>query len=255
MRWRTAKGTGGVLDEVLPRHSTLRRLDKTGREQVLASNLEGVVVVLSATSPPLVPWLMDRYLVAAHAGGMRVVLCLNKVDLGPEDNAMEELQHRTALGVPLLSVSAHTGEGLGALRQLIAGARAPWALVGMSGVGKTSILAALLPELDVGPVGEISEYWEAGKHTTTGSRIFALKTGGELADSPGIRSFVPAGLSHEDVRRHFPGMAELPCRYRDCLHRPGEDGCVAPEQIAEPLLDSYRRLMAEVEEATKPSYA
>lgn len=252
VHWREAKGTGGVLSEVLPRRTALRRLDAAGKEQILAANLEGVLVVVTPTSPPFAPELVDRYFVAARATGLEVAVVLHKTDLGVPTEVEEALALRE---VEVLRVSSHLGEGLDALRAHLARAAAPWALVGHSGVGKTSLLAALLPDLDVGPVGDISTYWEAGKHTTTGSRLFALPSGGDLADSPGIRNFIPAGLHHEDVRRHFPGMGDLPCRYRDCLHRPGEDGCAAPEVVPPALLDSYRRLLAEVTDATRPAYA
>lgn len=252
--WRKARGHGGVLAEVEERATVLRRMDMRGREQVLAANLEGVLIVVTPDQPPLMPHLVDRYVVAASADGLDAVLVLNKTDLGTTDEVEAELAARTAHGLELVRTSAHTGEGLDTLREVLAGARGPWALVGLSGVGKTSLIRSLLPEQDVGPVGDISEYWGTGRHTTTHSRLFALPGGGEIADSPGIRGFVPALTGEEAVRLHFPGARSLRCQFRDCLHRPGEEGCVAEAELSPRLLSSYRRLLKDVGEARSPDY-
>lgn len=243
VRWVDARGEGGKVTEVLPRRTTLVRADDRGREQVLAANLAGLLVVAAAVEPPFRAGLVDRYLVAAGVGGTDAVVVLNKADLGVPPEVDAELALR---GVRVVRTSATTGQGLDELRALLAASDGPWALVGHSGVGKTSIVAALLPGEDVGPIGEISEYWGAGRHTTTGSRLFAVPGGGEIVDSPGIRTFAPGRLGAEDVRSFFPGMGEVACRYRDCLHREGEQGCAAETMVPSELLASYRRLLAEI---------
>jgi ribosome biogenesis GTPase len=253
VRWIEAAGEGGKLLEVLPRRTTLRRFDPRGEEQVLAANLAGLLVVVAATDPPLHAALLDRYAVAASQAGLDVAICLTKIDLGVPADAEIDLALRERHGLPVLRVSVPDGTGLDALRSFLAlrAVEGPWALVGHSGVGKTSLVAALLPGTDVGPIGAISEYWGTGRHTTTQTRLFTLPGGGEIADSPGIRAFVPAGLGAEDVRDHFPGMRGLPCKYRDCLHRPDEAGCVADASIEAALVASYRRLLEEVEVALR----
>ena len=108
------------------------------------------------------------------------------------------------------------------------------------------------------PIGEMSEYWGSGKHTTTTSTLFALPTGGEIVDSPGIRSFMPGGLTSEHCARHFRGIGEMPCKYRNCMHREDEEGCAAPEFATPELLFSYRTLLVElleVEARRKPQAA
>lgn len=249
VRWVEAEGTGGKLVGVARRRTVLARLDHKGREQVVAANLEGLIIVDTATAPTLAPVILDRYLVAAEKGGLEAVICLNKVDLGVPDEVEAQLAVRTEQGVPILRTSARSGVGIDALRDHVASTTGAWALVGRSGVGKTSLIRQLLPHLDaedVGAVGELSEYWGMGRHTTTSSRIFPLPGGGEIVDSPGIRSFTPAGLEVEDLRLHFPAVRELRCRYRDCLHRKGEDGCTIEGQVHPELIRSYRTLLTEL---------
>lgn len=255
VRWVVASGEGGKLVSVDERDNVLVRADPRGREQVLAANLAGIVIVTAPVEPPFRAGLLDRYLVAAGAGGLDAIVVLNKVDQGVPAEVQAELDLRAAAGVPVLRACAHTGEGVAALAERVAASDGPWALVGHSGVGKTSLVAALLPGEDVGEIGALSEYWGTGQHTTTSSRIFALREGGELVDSPGIRTFAPGALGAEEVRRHFPGFDEVRCKYRDCLHREGEEGCAAEAEVDPALLSSYRRLLAEIEgmdEARRP---
>lgn len=247
VQWTEAPGEGGKVTAVEPRTSVLRRVDPRGDEQILAANVHGLFVVFAATDPPLAAPLLDRYLLAAEYDGLKVVVVLNKSDLPVSDAVAAELDQRAAWGFPVVRVSTKTGEGLAHLRAVLGEAIGPWALVGPSGVGKTSIAAALLPEQDVGPVGEISEYWGQGRHTTTWTRLFQVPGGGELADSPGIRGLIPAVLDPEAIRDHYPGLAGLGCRYRDCLHRSGEDGCVAEGTVPGPTLLAYRTLVTEAE--------
>ena len=156
---------------------------------------------------------------------------------------------REALGFRVLHTSAHSGEGIEELRAFIADEGGAWALVGRSGVGKTSLVQRLLPEVpdeEIGETAELSEYWGMGRHTTTSSRIFDLPDGGEIVDSPGIRSFTPAGLTTDDLRLHFPAIRDASCQFRDCLHREGEDGCAVPDQVHPDLVHSYRTLLKEL---------
>lgn len=246
--WVPARGSGGKLVDVAPRQRALVRLDFKGREQVVASHLGGLMIVAATQLPPYRAGLIDRYMLAASLFDLDVAVLLTKTDLGVPEAVEADLAWRETLGVPVLRVSVPDGEGIDAVSHFLSqhSAHGPWAFVGHSGVGKTSVIAALLPEIDVGPIGEVSEFWEQGTHTTTSSRIYRLPEGGELADSPGIRTFLPSTLDPADVRAHFPGIGPLPCRYRDCLHREGEDGCVAPEQVASDVLERYRRVLEEV---------
>lgn len=249
VRWVEAPGTGGKLIGVDERETVLARLDHKGREQVVAANLRGILIVDTGAAPPLAPLILDRYLIAADKGHLDAVICINKCDLGVPDDAEAQLAVRAELGVPILRMSASTGEGLDELRAFIAGHEGAWALVGRSGVGKTSLVRRLLPDVpneEIGEVAELSEYWGMGRHTTTSSRIFDLPGGGEIVDSPGIRTFTPARLDVDDLRLHVPGVRDLRCQYRDCLHREGEDGCLLEEQVHPELVRSYRALLQEL---------
>lgn len=243
-----APGEGGKIVAVDPRGAVLARADARGRDQILAANLQGIAIVATPSDPPFRAGLVDRYLVAAGSGDLEAVVVLNKADLGISAEVDAELELRRAAGVPVLVVSARTEDGVEPLRDLLAAAHGPWALVGHSGVGKTSLVAALLPGEDVGEIGHISAYWGRGRHTTSGSRLFRVPSGGEIVDSPGIRTFAPGRLSAAEVRASFPGMGDLRCRYRDCLHRQDEQGCSAPTEVDPALLASYRRLLAEIED-------
>lgn len=241
----------GKLVDVLPRARALVRVDFKGREQEIAANLGGLVVVASACAPVYRAGLLDRYLIGASVAGLDAIVVLTKIDLGVPVEVEEDLAARERDGQLVVRCSTTTGEGVDAVRAALeaADASGPWAFVGHSGVGKTSVIRCLLPDIDVGPVGEISEYWDTGRHTTTHSRIFALGTA-EVADSPGIRTFLPSGLNPETVRDHFPGVVGLPCKYRDCLHREGEEGCEAQREVDPAVLVRYRRVLEEVSDVT-----
>lgn len=246
VRWVEARGEGGKVTAVAERDNALVRADERGREQVLAANLAGVLIVCSPQEPAFRAGLLDRYLVASGVSGLGGEVVLNKIDQGVPVEVEAELQLRMDTGVVVHRTSAVTGEGLHVLQARIASTERPWALVGHSGTGKTSIVAALLPGVDVGAIGTLSEYWGQGRHTTTGSRLFAVPTGGWIVDSPGIRTFAPGRIDAEALRDWFPGVGPRDCKYRDCLHRTGEDGCVAEAEVPEKLLTSYRRLLAEI---------
>lgn len=249
VRWVEAQGEGGKIVAVEERDTALVRMDQRGREQVLAANLGGLLIVVSSREPGFRAALLDRYIVAADRFGLDAALVLTKVDLGVDDETERQIVRRTTDGdLPVLRTSTEPATGIEDVASFLAehASERPWALVGSSGVGKTSLVQALLPKQDVGPVAAISEFWGTGRHTTTASRLFSLPGGGEIADSPGIRNFTPAGLTAADIGRHFPRVRELVCKYRDCLHRPNEEGCVAEEQLSEPLMDSYRTLLGEV---------
>ena len=251
VRWIDVAGEGGKLVGVDERAGTLSRSDERGHEHILAAHLDGVLIVTAPLEPPFRAGLLDRFVVAWSTGGLTPIVVVTKVDQGVPADVDAELRLREGRGLRIVRCSAHAGDGLDGLIAAMAGGT--YAMVGHSGVGKTSLVGALLPDADVGPIGELSTYWGTGQHTTTGSRIFALPNGGEVVDSPGIRTFSPGELSPADVRLHFPGIGTLNCRYRDCLHRPAEDGCTAEADVPAPLLESYRRLLADVVRIDKKS--
>jgi ribosome biogenesis GTPase len=237
------------VEAVLPRHGVLLRGGFRNQEKVVAANVDVLVIVAAVARPPLRTGLIDRYLVAAWRGGIEPMLTLTKVDLVHDEVAIarvRELYH--ALGLPVLTVSLRTGEGLGELRAALADRVA--VLAGHSGVGKTSLTNALTGRTDA--TTAVNPVVGRGRHTTTGARYMDLPGGGALIDTAGIRSFGIAGVSADDLQQAFPEIAAAAehCRWEGCLHREGEDGCAvesAPGVSAERLA-SYRKLLAELEE-------
>jgi len=216
----------GVIVAVLDRASELARPDAHGITKAIAANIDQIVVVF-APAPTPHGNLIDRYLVAAHALGIPVVLLLNKHDRLNETNRASIdalLSIYEQLCYSLLQVSTKTRTGIDALQQQLAGHISIF--VGQSGVGKSSLINTLLPGVDT-RVGELSEASQKGTHTTTTAQLFHFPAGGDLIDSPGIREF---GLWHMSPEQVFAGFTELAplaghCKFRDCRHQ-GEPGCV-----------------------------
>lgn len=229
----------GVVVAHDPRDTELLR--GGGRTRVLCANATLLVAVSAASTPPMRAGLVDRLLVAASVAGMDAALVLNKCDEGMEEHDLEALARYESLGHAIFLVSAAQGKGFDALTELLA--RHTTVLVGHSGVGKTSMLRVLVPGTQDRPVGELDP-WGRGRHTTTGAVLFDLPGGGRIIDVPGVREFGVEYVDRVELRRHFPELRTLACRYRSCLHM-GEDGCVAEEEIHPDRLDSYRKLVDE----------
>lgn len=246
-------GDAWTIEEVEPRASALVRRGRGGREgRLLAANLDRVLAVVALRDPPATPELVDRLLVLVEASGMRPVLVVNKVDLGESveaRRALVDLYRR--LGYSVLEVSARTGEGVAELRALCAAGTS--ALVGPSGVGKSSLLNALEPGLAL-KVGGLSRKTGTGKHTTVGSRLIRLAHGGMVADTPGFSDVGLWGVAPDDLEACFPEILEsaADCRFRSCTHL-HEPGCAVREgledgHIARSRYESYVRLRADAEE-------
>ena len=219
--WEQSELGCGVVVAVELRENALVRADALGRRpQTLAANLDRLWVV-SALDPPPKSGLIDRYLVAAHANHIPVGLILNKVDLFMDVEHVEELESLLRpyrqLKLPILLLSALEGDGVDELRAALRGQRS--AFVGHSGVGKTSLLNALVPGLDE-PVNEVSEATGKGQHTTTTSTLYTLESGGELIDSPGIRGFGLWGMSPIELKDHFVEFLQYApeCYFNNCVH-------------------------------------
>jgi ribosome biogenesis GTPase len=163
-----------------------------------------------------------------------------------------------AAGIPVFAVSASDGRGLDALRAFLAQGRRG-AFVGTSGVGKSSILNALVPGLELA-VGEINRFTRLGRHVTTGSSLHALRDGGELIDTPGFRDFLPVALPPAELAQHFAGFEPYlgeGCRFRNCLHRDEPDCRVAQEvasgRIAPARHQAYVRILDDLQRVERSS--
>lgn len=230
------------LQSVLPRQTVLARPDPLHKhmQRLIAANVDVVIHVVSVKAPPLRPRLIDRFLIAIQRGGSQPVICVNKVDLlGPEEREIEiaRLMPYLDLGVPVIGCSTKTGEGLEQLRTHVEGRLA--ALVGHSGVGKSSILNALDTTLELAT--RTLHKRGTGRHTTTASTLYDFGGGTYLIDTPGIREFGLWDLDRESLRDYFPEFdepAEL-CRFTDCTHV-HEPDCEVKQRVEDGELGEFQ---------------
>ena len=216
---------GGIVDEVLPRSTILARPDvfHGHRRQVIAANVDQLLIVSSWREPPFWPELVDRCVIAAQRNGLTPVVCVNKVDLVDEVQELDEaVLPYEMLGHPVVQTSAVTGEGIDVLRGVLQGSTT--ALAGPSGAGKSTLIAAVQPGLDL-RVAEVDRSGE-GRHTTTQAMMLGLDRGGFVVDTPGVREFGLAGVRRRQLEAFYPEIAALTpgCRFGDCAHL-DEPGC------------------------------
>ena len=251
--------TPGLVIAIRPRRTLLQRtVPDRRRPQSLAANVNRLFIVC-AVKPALKEGLVDRYLVAAAAAGIEAQIVLNKIDLlngrTPPAQAAQSFDARLEvyrdLAYVVHAVSAHDRRGIAQLEAAIAGHTAMF--VGHSGVGKTSLLNTLIPGLDE-RVGEVSTATGRGQHITTTTTLFALPNGGEIIDSPGVRSFSLYGITAEALRELFVEFEQpaLSCRFANCTHT-CEPRCavitaVEQGEISSGRYDSYRRIRNSLEE-------
>ena len=232
-----------LVVEVLPRRTLLARSSVRGASEAVVANITQLVVVVAPLPQPDF-FIVDRYLCAATSAGLRGAIAVNKADLAGDAVDAGELSAFSHAGYTPVACSAKSGSGLAELEGLLANSVS--VLVGQSGVGKSSLVSALLPDVEV-QTGELMRE-EEGRHTTTASRAYALRCGGSLIDSPGVRDFAPA-IDHLDARTlGFPEAERLAggCRFQDCRHMQ-EPGCawiaaVESGEVSARRYESYRRL-------------
>lgn len=246
-------GAAGVVVAGCERRNLLSRPDSRGLLRPVAANIDAMLITIAPLPEPF-PFLIDRYLVAADMYGIQPVILCNKTDLINDGNraVIEHLLHvyRT-IGYPVYTLSAHNGNGLVELTKFLRGKIS--VIVGQSGVGKSSLINALLPDVDI-TVGALSTASDKGKHTTTTARLYHLPGGGDLIDSPGIREFTLQHLPAQELLSHFVDLREYTdgCKFRDCSHE-HEPGCalLAAEQAGKffpERLASYRHILANLNE-------
>lgn len=236
----------------LPRRTALRRRDARGGVHLVGANLD-VLGVVAAPQPLSPPGFIDRAIVAARIEKLRPILLVNKCDLSIASPFVQEMHSRYAAAVHIFSLSAHTGEGLAAFAAFLGQSGYRGIFVGTTGVGKSSLLNALCPSLDL-RVGAISETRERGRNTTSVSTLHSLNGGGELVDTPGFNDFGLVDITVRDLAMHFPGFelaGDGACRFRDCRHG-SEPGCAVTELVADNRIpaeryETYLALLGEVE--------
>lgn len=244
--------TEGVLESILPRRSELMRGTAGGRPNVVAANVDRLLVVLAARSPPPRWSLVDRMLVAAERDSLEPAICLNKKDqvaAGSQDARSLEsaLEVYRGLGYVSFSISALRGTGLEPLESWLKDEVTVFS--GHSGVGKSTLLNCLIPGLEVG-TGRVNAVTGKGRHTTAAVSLFGLPSGGYVADTPGFREFFPVGLKRAELGRHYPEFrrVQVSCRYSDCLHRV-EPSCAVRDgvesgEISRLRYDNYLQILS-----------
>lgn len=231
----------GMIEKVEPRHGVLTR-ESRRREHVIVANVDQVAIVISLVQPELKPHLIDRYLAAAEKGGLKPILCLNKIDLADPVALQPMVGAYTQLGIPTFLTSAKTGAGIGFLRERLTGRATVFS--GQSGVGKSSLLNAVQPDLGLS-VKSVSEVNQKGRHTTTYAQLIKLGFGGWVVDTPGVRQLALWDTRPEEVEGYFPDFRPFValCSFPDCTHT-HETGCaikgaVARNQISPRRYHSY----------------
>jgi ribosome biogenesis GTPase len=233
----------GMIEEILPRQSSLSRKDtgstsKKVMQQTMLANLDQVVLVFATTQPEPHFGMLDRYLAICESAEIRPIICLNKVDLEHEQRVDSAAALYSRLGYTLIWTSTKTGEGIETLRSLLKDHTTLFS--GPSGVGKSSLVNAIEPGMAI-KTGLISDATGKGKHTTTGSQLYQLSSGGWLADSAGIRALAAWNIAMEDLAWCFiefrPYLGE--CLYSNCLHI-DEEGCAIRQAVTDGVIDELR---------------
>lgn len=252
----------GLIAQVEPRRTVLSRAENLSRrkEQLIAANIDQVIVTVSVVAPALKPFLVDRYIIAASKGGMEPIVVINKIDLltdvsfeevtRQEQQALydEFLSAYKAAGIIVIPLSVVTGEGLDLLKQAMANRASVFS--GQSGVGKSSLINAMTGNQL--RTGGMVDKTNKGTHTTTKAQLLALDCGGWCIDTPGIKSFGVWDLDKEEIEQYFPEIFARGrhCRYPDCSHYSEEECAVIKAveagEISPMRFESYMSLMESV---------
>jgi ribosome biogenesis GTPase len=238
----------GEIEEIVPRSNALVRLDPTPKgayQQILLANPDQVVLVFACAQPAPHLRMLDRFLVIAEKANLPALIVANKLDLVGLREARKIFSIYPPLGYDVLYTSAKQSKGVEALRQRLTGKLSAFA--GPSGVGKSSLLNDIQPELGLA-VREVSLRNDRGRHTTIVRQMYPLQGGGFVADLPGLRSLALWDTQPEELDGYFPELRDLvaSCQFNDCTHR-NEPGCAVRRAVEEGIVhperyESYLRL-------------
>lgn len=251
---------GALISRVLPRKNyIIRRASNLSKEaHIIASNIDCAMLVVSLVNPTTSTTFIDRFLATAAAYDIPARIVVNKTDLLTEPDDVELLEAFSALynsiGYPVTALSARTGDGVQQLGNILKDKIT--LLSGNSGVGKSSLINRLIPNLDL-KTAEISDVHNTGMHTTTFSEMFQLPQGGWIIDTPGVKGFGTLEMDKREIDHFFPEIFETSrhCRFGDCSHTT-EPGCAVKEaleehRIAQSRYASYLSILEEALSASK----
>jgi ribosome biogenesis GTPase len=223
----------GAIEEMLPRRNLLYRSDHY-RSKLLAANVDHVFIVVAPVPTPDIG-LLNRCLVACEAAGIPSSIVVNKIDLPEGDALMARLAAYPTLGYPLIPISAHSDTS-----QLTHAITGTVILIGASGVGKSTLINSLVPEVEIA-TQSVSEALDSGRHTTTHTRLYHLGSGKAIIDSPGMQEFALAHLDAPDLQAAFPEFRDFlgQCRFYNCRHLQ-EPGCGILEAVDVGQISSER---------------
>ncbi len=238
--WCRKTGSDGreaIIERIEPRQRCLSRTVR-GRQHVIVANVDQVLIIASAAEPRLKPHLIDRVIVAAEKDGFQAVVCINKVDLVDPASLEPLVGAISRMGYPVLLLSTRTGLGIERWRQTLQGRQS--VLAGQSGVGKSSLLNAVDPGLQL-PTATVSEETEKGRHTTTTAQLLPLSFGAYAVDTPGVRQFELWDLIAEEVVNYYRDLRPYVsnCRFPNCTHTHEAD-CAIKNAVADGRLDERR---------------
>ena len=249
------EGTAFISEIEDRKNYIIRRSSNLSRQShIIAANLDQCMLVVTVNYPETSTTFIDRFLASAEAYRVPVKIIFNKIDAYNE----EEFRYLdglinlyTTIGYPCLKVSARTGEGIDNIKEELKNKTTLFS--GHSGVGKSTLINTLLPELDI-KTAEISSYHNKGMHTTTFSEMFPVPGGGYIIDTPGIKGFGTFDMEEEEIGHYFPEIFNVSanCRYNNCTHRQ-EPGCAVREAveqhyISESRYSSYLNMLEDKEE-------
>lgn len=230
----------GVIEEVLERRSVFCRPEvrQFSSKQVIAANLDKLAIVGSVKKPVLKTGLIDRFLISARLGNLEPIVIINKSDLPKPGELDEVFSAYKTLYPETFMASCVSGEGMAGMAKALKNHRTLF--VGHSGVGKTTIINKLIPELDL-KTSEVSEATHRGTHTTTSIELFEIPTGGFLADSPGLKVMGLWDVSKEELPNYYPDFEYLlgKCKFRTCSHT-HEPGCAVKEGVEKGEIAGFR---------------
>ncbi|MFM7677235.1 MAG: ribosome small subunit-dependent GTPase A, partial [Roseiflexaceae bacterium] len=240
----------GAVEEVLPRETRLSRVAAFSgghREDIIVANVDMALIVVALAQPEFHPRMLDRYLVICENNDIEAHIIASKADLVSAEAAEAALKPYRDIGYTTCAASVHTGQGIAEIQSWLPGNVS--VVTGKSGVGKSSLLNAINPQLALA-VGDVSGAVNKGRHTTTVAQLIPLGNGGYVADTPGIREIGLWKVSDEALAYGFKEFQEYldECRFSDCTHRHEPDCAVLQAlhdgHIAQARYDSYIRLLA-----------